>query len=111
MQEPPFSKFIWALASMANATSWNHIDAAGVTTVVDVASGAKWWVVADCPSAPSAAGSKGDLSSIHSLGDSWESVSSGHRDFRHEAVLLEPGIWLSVAAFLSETPLTPSTGS
>jgi hypothetical protein len=93
-KEPPFSKFVWALASMANATSWNHMDAAGVATVIDVASGAKWWVIADCPSDPSAAGCAGDLSSIHGLGDGWETVMSGRGKFRHEAVLLQAGTWL-----------------
>ena len=93
-EEPPASKFVWALASMENATSWNHMDAAGVATVVDVESGAKWWVIADCPSDPSAAACMGDLSSIHGLGDGWEPVLSGCRKFRHEAVLLQAGTWL-----------------
>lgn len=94
MNEPPYSKFVWGLASMANATSWFHMDAAGVATVVDVQSGAKWWALADCPSDPSAVGCKGDLSSIHGLGDEWGPVSSGRGSVRHEAVLLRPGIWL-----------------
>ena len=94
IKEPPFSKFVWALASMENATSWKHMDAAGVATVVDVESGAKWWVIADCPSDPSAAGCAGDLSSIHGMGDGWEPSSSGRGTFRHEAVLLVAGTWL-----------------
>ena len=68
--EPPMSRFIWALASMSNATLWNYMDAAGVATAVDVASGSKWWVLAD-RRVQSASGI-GDVSSIHCLEDGWE---------------------------------------
>lgn len=91
MDPPPDDVMHWATASTADATSWAHLDTAGLATVVTVACGEKYWVVFNRRRNLPDAKSLGDMASIRGLPDNhrpWSAILSA---FEHEGVWLKPG--------------------
>jgi hypothetical protein len=90
--EPPCSHLIWLTTAMGNATSWIHIDANGLATIVDGVTGTKYWVVCRRrdtlpPHGP------GDGASIHAY-HTTEIDSASTEIFEHEAIVIKPGTLL-----------------
>lgn len=96
----PADHLFWATAAMKNATSWTHIDANGLGTVVDGATGTKYWVMCRRRSGSTAPGLPGDMSSMFGLA-STEIDQSGVEYFEHEAVVIKPGtvLWVLLVQF------------
>jgi hypothetical protein len=87
---PPIDELVWATTATKNATSFLHIDANGLGTIVDSVAGTKYWVIGKRRRENTLPGSPGDMSSMHWMGES--DIDTAKTDcFEHEAVVIEPG--------------------
>ena len=78
--------FSWGLAATKHAYHLFHTDAFGLSTMVEVAHGCKWWIVLR----PKNVKDFGSLSNNTSFLSSFKTTSRLN-DYVAEAVLLEPG--------------------
>jgi hypothetical protein len=88
----PFSSIRWGLAATANAYHTFHLDCDGFATYVKVQTGVKWWIVA-CPKEGVS------LADTTLFTGDYHIDKTDARRFNYKAILLEPGMQLSV--FLS----------
>jgi hypothetical protein len=79
----------WATAGTKHAFSWFHLDDHGMSTVVHVETGSKYWVVAR-PKRGREEKAYKNFGAAHPF-ESWEPESSGSEFWDHEGVVLEAG--------------------
>jgi hypothetical protein len=89
----PADKVIWGIASTRNASSWAHMDAQGVGTVIKVITGSKYWVLMTPKQQKRAAkdDGAGNMNSIRAFGPGWSPSGACEALWDHEGVLLREG--------------------
>jgi hypothetical protein len=83
---------VWATAATKQATTWPHMDDHGLSTIVKVVAGMKYWVVFREKLDEDGMTLRCDLGCNTSFVDErWDPSSANARSWDHEGVLLRAG--------------------
>jgi hypothetical protein len=87
----PIHRLKWSILATAGATSWIHIDANGLATLIYMSAGRKYWLVGKQKREWYGKKNLGDIGAMEAFGKDWAPDGDGIENFEWEGVLLEPG--------------------